>query len=157
MKQVVILIGIIVVAGGLIFLSKTLQKPVSSLTTRELALKCDAEMTNGFHIHPVLQIVVNGANVQIPSGLGIQQNCLTALHTHSADGVLHIESPEKRDFTLGDFFAVWKQPFNKDKILNNTVDATHRIRVTVDGKDVDSFENTVLKDKEHIVISYEPI
>lgn len=82
---------------------------------------------------------------------------MTVLHTHTPDGVIHVESPEKRDFTLADFFAVWKQPFSKDELLGYRVDATHRIRVTVDGYEVDTYENTVLRDGERIVISYETI
>ena len=35
--------------------------------------------------------------------------CFYWLHTHAADGIIHIESPVKRIFTLGDFFDVWGQ------------------------------------------------
>ena len=157
MRNAVIVIALLLVAGGFIFFSRSPEAPTSQLSNRELALKCDAEMAGGFHIHPILQIVANGENVPMPIGIGIQPTCMSALHTHSADGVVHVESPEKRDYTLADFFAVWGQPFSKDEVLSYKVDATHRIRITVDGKEVDTFENTILRDKENIVISYEPI
>ena len=32
---------------------------------------------------------------------------IAALHTHDASGIVHIESPDKRDYTLGQFFDVW--------------------------------------------------
>lgn len=38
------------------------------------------------------------------------------IHTHDDTGIIHIESPVKRDFTLADFFAVWNKPFSKDQI-----------------------------------------
>jgi hypothetical protein len=126
-------------------------------TNREVALACDEEMASGFHIHPNLEIRINGEQVIVPANIGVRTTCMTALHTHTPDGVIHVESPEKRDFTLSDFFAVWEQPFAKDRILDQVVDANHRIRVTVDGGEVDTFENTVLKDGEYIVISYESI
>ena len=34
-------------------------------------------------------------------------SCFAWLHTHAADGVVHIESPTKRTYTLGNFFDVW--------------------------------------------------
>jgi hypothetical protein len=35
------------------------------------------------------------------------------LHTHAADGVIHIESPVQRTYTLGEFFDIWGQPLNR--------------------------------------------
>jgi hypothetical protein len=68
---------------------------------------------------------VNGSARQVPAGIGIPgartQNsakgpffssgtCFYWLHTHAADGVIHIESPVQRAYTLGDFFYEWGQP-----------------------------------------------
>ena len=36
--------------------------------------------------------------------------CYYWLHVHAQDGVIHIESPSVRRYTLGDFFAIWRQP-----------------------------------------------
>lgn len=128
------------------------QKEMSS---RETALLCTTDMATQYHIHPELQILINGIAVPIPSGLGIQPACMTSIHTHSADGVIHVESPVAKDFTLGDFFAVWKKDFSKDKILNSSTTPTTEIVVTVNGQKVDTYENTILRDKDKIVISYQ--
>lgn len=162
MKKTLILLGLLLIGAWLVFVFKSPVETDESLiqtkrTNREIALTCDPEMANGFHIHPTLEIVANGENVPVPPNIGVQQTCMTALHTHTPDGVIHVESPEKRDFTLADFFAVWDEPFSQDEILGFKADATHRVRITVDGREVDSFENTILKDGEHIVISYEVI
>jgi hypothetical protein len=79
-----------------------------------------------YHIHTHLAIYVEGEQVGIPHGVGIGEpwevvesirgpfvtggSCFSWLHTHTADGILHIESPIPRTFTLGDFFAVWGEP-----------------------------------------------
>ena len=126
-----------------------------SRTNREVALACTTDMATQFHIHPTLAIIVNGKQQTIPANLGVQPTCMTSLHTHDSSGVIHVEAPEKRDFTLGDFFAVWKQPFSKDQILEYKVDATHQLLVTVNGKAVDTYENATLRDRDKIVISYE--
>ena len=126
-------------------------------TTREVALTCTTDMATEFHIHPTLEIVVNGQIQEIPPNIGVLRNCMNALHTHDAVGTIHVESPERRDFTLADFFAVWGKPFTNEEILEFKTDETHRIKVLVDGVEVDTYENTVLKDKEKIIISYEVI
>ena len=60
------------------------------------------------HIHQHLDIFVNGKKVPVPSGIGIYDGqFLTELHTHDASGVMHVESPTKRDFDLAQFFGVW--------------------------------------------------
>jgi hypothetical protein len=38
------------------------------------------------------------------------------LHTHAADGIVHIESPVDRTFTLGDFFDVWGQQLTRRRV-----------------------------------------
>jgi hypothetical protein len=78
-----------------------------------------------FHIHAHLTVFVNGTPRQIPYGIGIAPplqtestpagpfavggSCFSWLHTHAADGIIHIESPVQHVYTLGDFFDVWGQ------------------------------------------------
>ncbi len=76
------------------------------------------------------------------------------IHTHDASGKIHIESPEPRDFTLGDFFAVWGKTFSQSQILDSVADASHTIDVTVSGSKVDTYQNTVMHDNDQIVVSY---
>ena len=149
------IIGIVIVITGLLVWGNVnVRNERSSRTNREVALLCTTDMATQFHIHPILKIIANGQEKAIPANLGIQPTCMTSLHTHDSTGVIHVESPEKRDFTLSDFFAVWKQPFNKDQILSYTADVSHQIRVTVNGQTVDTYENTILRDKDQIAIKY---
>ncbi len=112
-------------------------------------------MATQFHIHPHLKISINGQEERIPKDIGIKPLCMNSLHTHDDSGTLHVESPEKRDFTLSDFFAVWNKIFNKDQILGYKVDEKYLIRETVNGKEVQTYENTILIDKDEIIIYYE--
>jgi hypothetical protein len=60
------------------------------------------------HIHQHLDIYVNGKHETVPASIGIYDGqYLTELHTHDASGIMHVESPTKREFVLGDFFGVW--------------------------------------------------
>lgn len=155
MKQNLIILALIGVFSAVLFIF--VAQPSEMRTTREVALTCDKEMANGFHIHPILEIVANGKKVEVPADIGVGPTCMTALHTHTPDGIIHVESPEIRDFTLGDFFAVWNQPFSKDEILTYKANAMHRVRITVNGVEVDTYEHTILRDGERIVIYYEAI
>jgi hypothetical protein len=84
-----------------------------------------------FHIHAHLAIFVNGHARQVPAAIGIpgaqaQQTpngpfiaagtCFYWLHTHAADGIIHIESPVQRTFTLGEFFDEWGEPLGPAQV-----------------------------------------
>ena len=109
------------------------------------------------HVHPWLQIWIDGKNVTIPCGVGTQYvtcngGTYEPIHTHDDSGVLHIELSQSdasgHNYTLGDFFSIWKWtfgtvPFNgtsrpvvftQTDILGFTVDATHHLYLLVDGK-----------------------
>jgi hypothetical protein len=79
------------------------------------------------HIHQHLDIYVNGKHVTVPSGIGVYDGqFITELHTHSAGaeflpgpstrptGVIHVESPTKTTYTLGQFMGVWGVRFTPD-------------------------------------------
>src|SRR5215469_843908 len=69
---------------------------------------------NDYHIHAHVSLYINGKQVQIPAQVGIptDNSCLYWLHTHDTSGVIHIEAPAGRNFTLGTFFNIWGQQFS---------------------------------------------
>ena len=66
------------------------------------------------HHHEHLDLYVNGRAVTIPAFVGIDQEAgfLTELHTHDTSGIVHVESPVRRSFTLGQFFCEWGVKLN---------------------------------------------
>jgi len=94
-------------------------------------IQCQAAEQVLFHIHAHLTVFVNGAARQIPRGIGIPGpqvsatpagpyvgagSCFYWLHTHAADGIIHIESPVARTYTLGNFFDVWGQKLGPSEV-----------------------------------------
>jgi hypothetical protein len=86
-----------------------------------------------YHIHAHLAVFDNGRLYAVPGGIGIPGSqeeqsqygpvavggqCYFWLHTHTADGVIHVESPERAIFTVGDFFDVWRQPLTAGRIAS---------------------------------------
>lgn len=88
------------------------------------------------HIHAHLDVRANGQPVAVPGYVGIDQTrgSISPLHTHDASGTIHIESPAKRAFTLGEFFTEWGVSLSQNNIGALHADPTHALRVFVNGK-----------------------
>jgi hypothetical protein len=99
-------------------------QPVDGIT-------CDTSEQTLFHIHAHLTVFVSGQPRQVPAGIGIPAavasstpagpfisggTCFYWLHTHAADGIIHVESPVHRGYTLGEFFDEWRQPLGPDQV-----------------------------------------
>ncbi|HEY5086571.1 MAG TPA: hypothetical protein VII66_04345 [Gemmatimonadaceae bacterium] len=99
-------------------------------------ISCDAQEGQRIHIHQHLLILDHGKSVDIPANVGqpAGKQCIYWLHTHTPDGVIHIEAPRDRSFTLGDFFTVWGQPLSRTVAASAHADKGALIKVWVDGK-----------------------
>jgi hypothetical protein len=98
-------------------------------------ISCDAMEGSRLHIHQHLMILDRGRNVGIPATVGqvAPRRCLYWVHTHTPDGIIHIEAPENRTFTLGDFFDIWGQPLSRTQAATARV-AKGALKVWVNGK-----------------------
>jgi hypothetical protein len=95
-------------------------------------IQCNAGEKLIYHVHTHLTVFVNGSARQVPYGIGIAPprhvsataqgpfidsgKCFYWLHTHAADGIIHIESPIHRTYTLGNFFDIWHQPLTPNQV-----------------------------------------
>jgi hypothetical protein len=110
--------------------------PASSTTngTTVDGIQCAPLEQLAYHIHAHLQVYVNGQSRQLPPAIGMigpvaqqtpagpfysAQKCIYWLHTHAGDGIIHIESPTKRIYTLGNFFDEWHQPLSATQVASN--------------------------------------
>ena len=89
-------------------------------------IRCQSNEQAVYHIHAHLAVFVDGAQRTVPYGIGIpggtatqepsggpyvgSGTCFYWLHSHDQSGVIHIESPVQKLYTLGDYFAIWGQP-----------------------------------------------
>jgi hypothetical protein len=111
-----------------------------------------------YHVHSHLDVFVDGDQVTVPAGLGIDitnpavhtipvngQNeygaidppcdkaCISPLHTHAVSGILHTESATRRDNTLGQLFIEWNVRLDAN-CVNTYCKPAKTIAVYVDGK-----------------------
>lgn len=89
------------------------------------------------HIHSHLDVFVDGQPVTVPAEIGIDltQQQISPLHTHDTSGVVHIESPVKAEFTLGQFMTEWNVPLSKDGIGTYKAGGGKELHVYVNGKE----------------------
>lgn len=98
------------------------------------------------HIHPEIKIMVDGIPETVPANIGINQFCMAEVHTHAADGVVHLESVNtSSEFPMEDFFTVWDRELKREG---------YAVIVTVNGEEVSDPMSYIMRDKDLIVIAY---
>ena len=87
------------------------------------------------HIHQHLDIYVDGHRVTVPAGVGIDPAAgFAPLHTHDDSGVIHVESPTVRTYTLGELFAVWGVRLTPSCLGGSCAGGGRQLRVYVNGR-----------------------
>jgi hypothetical protein len=94
-------------------------------------IRCGPTEQLVYHIHAHLAVFVNDRLYALPAGVGIPGSqaenttegpiaaggqCIYWLHTHTNDGIIHVESPTQRIYTLGNFFDEWRQPLSSTQV-----------------------------------------
>lgn len=85
-------------------------------------VQCQAQEQLVYHIHAHLAIFDNGQPVAVPMNIGIPASgaCIYWLHTHDDTGVIHVESPTQRTYTLGELFDIWGQPLTASSVAGSS-------------------------------------
>jgi len=121
------------------------------------------------HIHPSLNITLDAKSVVIPTGIGINETLwnnhsldqygmqpmtrtgmvlimqgMSPLHTHDSSGIIHVESNEFRNYTLGQFLQIWGID------LHGKV-----VKLSINGNNVKDYENHILTDREQMILNIE--
>ena len=126
-------------------------------------IKCEFSEKVVFHNHAHLAIFVNGKQRQVPYGIGIGpplrgQNapvggfvtggsCFAWLHTHTGDGIIHMEAPKQITFNLGQFFDIWGVKLSATQVGP----ARGKVTTLVDGKVVAGDPRKIVL-KEHELV-----
>jgi hypothetical protein len=121
--------------------------------TKAAGLEAETRETLTYHVHAHLDIFIDGVPVFIPSGIGINiadpgvktfgsgdnvgyggiegcdTPCISPLHTHDPDGIIHTESADNTPNTLGQFFTEWGVTFTAECLA----DHCEGLAVYVDG------------------------
>ena len=116
-----------------------------------------------YHYHFQLNITINGERIEIHTNIGLEKDdsgetlFLHPIHTYDNSGRVHVETTKNTTAKLGFFFDIWGEEFNSGKIQDHSVDDSHILEMTVNGQNVDTFEETVLVPYIYIDIEYQTV
>jgi hypothetical protein len=124
-------------------------------------------------MHPILNATLDGKSLIIPTGIGINitlwndhsldkygmqpmkmtmkdtnmiMQGMSPLHTHDSSGVIHLESNEFRNYTLGQFLQIWGLDLHGKEV-----------KLSVNGNNIKDYKNHILTDKEQMILNIEDI
>jgi hypothetical protein len=119
-----------------------------------LGLPALAREGTTLHVHQHLDVFVNGKHVIVPAGIGIGDGFISPLHTHDASGLIHVESPTVRSFSLAEFFAVWGVRLTKRCLADECGDG--KLLLFVNGKPAADPNRVVLTQHQEIAVAFGP-
>lgn len=112
------------------------------------------------HYHAHLDVIIDGKPVVVPQGIGIdpRNGAMSALHTHSSDGIIHIEAPVKgRPLTVGQLFTQWNVRLSRTQIGNARAADGKTLKAYVNGKEVAGNPAMIpMAEKQQIALVYGP-
>jgi hypothetical protein len=150
-------------AGASALSSSPSPSSYTTITTPVDGIRCDEVEFTKFHIHAHLDIFVDGKSYTVPSQIGIdpEGRCLYWLHTHDDSGIIHIESPTEREFTIGNFIEIWKRTFGSTVLFDSDLNETNGvINAYVNGVEVPSgtdLTNIGISAYDEIALVFGPI
>ncbi len=124
------------------------------LAERLTAAKIPPPGSEKYHVHGRLSVFIDGKQTPVPNNIGLNQRQASALHTHDAEGIMHIEADAPRDVKLSEFFIVWGVKFSKDQIGKYKNESGKTVQVFVNGQKVDDPENYLIKPRDDVVVGY---
>lgn len=92
-----------------------------------------------YHSHPDLVVTVSGVGQPLP--ISFNAGCPQPIHTHTQDGVLHVETDQGMNYTIGDWFLLWGYSasssaiavFNSTQVFGHKTGSGHTLTMTVNG------------------------
>ena len=153
--------------------------PASPMTLTKMAhLTPETHEFVFLHVHSHLDVFVNGKPLRVPAGIGIDihapavkrfrapdgsigyggidppcgKPCISPLHTHFPDGILHTEAKNHEFNRLGQFFIEWNVRLNRN-CVGGFCKPAKKIAVYVNGdRSTGDPRSIQLKDKREIAI-----
>lgn len=125
-------------------------------------ITCDTALaaTDQAWVH--LDIYIEGRAMQIPANTGVYptasgSQCRYWLNTSDTTGIIAIQAPTKRTFTLGNFFAIWGLPLSASDLAGHQATATRSVRAYVNGRRTTGNPADIpLSPNAEIVLEYGP-
>lgn len=132
---------------------------LDNLKTRlqRIGLPALSEEGTVLHTHQHLDIFIEGQSVPVPADIGVHKlaKFISPVHVHDDTNIVHVESPTKQNFTLGQFFDIWGLRFTDSCIGGYCTTGDKALKLYIDGKSISSnFRDQTLEAYQEIVVTY---
>ena len=106
-----------------------------------------------YHAHALLSVFRDGEPVTVPANIGFdERGGHSSLHTHTPDGVIHMEADNPYAYELAQVFAAWGVAFGDDRLGGDTADGTKQVHVYVNGEPASG--PVTMDDGDNIVVAF---
>lgn len=107
-----------------------------------------------YHAHTLLSVYRNGEQVTVPANIGFDtRGTHSSLHTHTPDGVIHMEADDPYAYTLSEFFTVWGVAFDENRLGGDVTSGDEKVYVYVNGEPAPPGP-VRLEDGDNVVVAY---
>lgn len=107
-----------------------------------------------YHAHVLLSVYRDGEQVPVPQDMGFgADGSHSSLHTHTPDGVIHMEADDPYPYELSHVFQVWGVAFGPDRLGGDVPAGDKRIHVYVNGEPA-AADEVILEDGDNVVVAY---
>lgn len=107
-----------------------------------------------YHAHALLSVFRDGEPVTVPANIGFDdRGGHSSLHTHTPDGVIHMEADDPYPYELAQVFAAWGVEFGQDRLGGDTAGGSKQVHVYVNGEPAPPGPVT-MDDGDNIVVAY---
>jgi hypothetical protein len=118
-------------------------------------VECNRNEFFNYHVHSHIDVFINGQEGEVPDNIGIlsSPSCLYWLHTHDNDGIIHVEAPQTREFTLGQFLDIWEQTRDSAGMFDSV--AGMNVTAYVDGEQFEgNYRDIQLESQKQVILAY---
>ena len=140
-------------AGGLLASAPPWPAQKAGLGERVAALGFPPVGDESYHAHALLTVYRDGEQVPVPADLGYdERGAHASLHTHTPDGVVHMEADDPYPYTVAHVMTTWGVTFDADTLGSDTSQGDKQVHVYVNGEPAGP--DAPLKDGDNVVVAY---
>jgi hypothetical protein len=107
---------------------------------------CINDKITPYKIKVTLDLIVDGEKADIPSNIGISDDCKKTMYTLTDDGTIYAEWEEEFPFEIGHFLWMWEFPLRDMDQSKSSL--------SVNGKISERFINHQLRDGDHYIAEF---
>lgn len=106
-----------------------------------------------YHAHALLTVFRDGEQVPVPADLGYDEGGRhSSLHTHTPDGVIHMEADNPYPYTLVHVMTTWGVTFDAKTLGGDSATGDKKVHVYVNGQP--AAPDAELDDGDNVVVAY---